>query len=305
MVSNNSIGLVLSGGGAKGAYETGAYKALEQFGITERITAIAGTSVGALNAVLLENLGSKAEDVWLKLKITDLMHLDGNRFTKILDIFTSPSSDSTQLDTIDLNQPNAALKALSPALYELLYGGLPFSQNRLASLIDTYIDLNKLNRDIFVVCLKSKRSPLGIPVRSAECFHLNGDYPKYNAEQKKQIILASAALPGFFCGTDGVEIKGVDGTFFDGGYSSHGQNTPVSALYDKGYRKIIAVHLNSDPDISEQSQFTDADIVNIIPSEDMGGILTGTLNLNNYKVRRDLKLGYEDTLSLIPSIKLL
>ena len=46
------FGLVLSGGGAKGAYEVGVWKALEDYGITDDITVISGTSVGALNAAL-------------------------------------------------------------------------------------------------------------------------------------------------------------------------------------------------------------------------------------------------------------
>jgi predicted acylesterase/phospholipase RssA len=45
-------GLVLSGGGAKGAYEIGALRALGKFGIRD-FAAVAGTSVGALNGELI------------------------------------------------------------------------------------------------------------------------------------------------------------------------------------------------------------------------------------------------------------
>ena len=56
-------GIVLEGGGAKGAYQIGAWKALVEAGV--KIKGIAGTSVGALNGALmcmgdLEN----AEQVW-------------------------------------------------------------------------------------------------------------------------------------------------------------------------------------------------------------------------------------------------
>lgn len=40
-------GLVLEGGGAKGAYQIGAWKALREAGV--KLKGIAGTSVGALN----------------------------------------------------------------------------------------------------------------------------------------------------------------------------------------------------------------------------------------------------------------
>ena len=51
-VKQKKIGLVLSGGGAKGAYEVGVWAALEQLGLTGSIDGIIGSSVGALNAVL-------------------------------------------------------------------------------------------------------------------------------------------------------------------------------------------------------------------------------------------------------------
>ena len=44
-------GLVLEGGGAKGAYQIGAWKAMREAGV--RIKGIAGTSVGALNGALI------------------------------------------------------------------------------------------------------------------------------------------------------------------------------------------------------------------------------------------------------------
>ena len=44
---DKEFGLVLAGGGTKGAYEVGVWKALKELNIN--ITAIAGTSIGALN----------------------------------------------------------------------------------------------------------------------------------------------------------------------------------------------------------------------------------------------------------------
>lgn len=45
---SKEYGLVLEGGGAKGAYQIGAWKALKEVGV--RIRAVAGTSVGASTA---------------------------------------------------------------------------------------------------------------------------------------------------------------------------------------------------------------------------------------------------------------
>lgn len=59
----NKIGLVLEGGGAKGAYHLGAYKALNEMGY--RFSGIAGTSVGALNGALIaQGEWKKTYDLW-------------------------------------------------------------------------------------------------------------------------------------------------------------------------------------------------------------------------------------------------
>lgn len=48
---NKTYGLALEGGGAKGAYQIGAWKALREAGI--RFSAVSGTSVGALNGAMI------------------------------------------------------------------------------------------------------------------------------------------------------------------------------------------------------------------------------------------------------------
>lgn len=61
-------GIILPGGGAKGARQAGALRALDLDPSIE-IVAIAGTSVGALNAVgLLSNGSEWLEEIWLNLK---------------------------------------------------------------------------------------------------------------------------------------------------------------------------------------------------------------------------------------------
>ena len=44
-------GIVLDGGGARGAYQIGAWKALKEAGV--KVCAVAGTSVGALNGAMI------------------------------------------------------------------------------------------------------------------------------------------------------------------------------------------------------------------------------------------------------------
>lgn len=63
-MADRRIGLVLSGGGGKGAYQIGCWQALREVGL-DRFASIAGTSVGALNAALIaQGDFEKAHSVW-------------------------------------------------------------------------------------------------------------------------------------------------------------------------------------------------------------------------------------------------
>ena len=50
MGEGKGIGLVLAGGGGKGAYQVGVLKMLQEQGLLEDVTAISGASIGAVNA---------------------------------------------------------------------------------------------------------------------------------------------------------------------------------------------------------------------------------------------------------------
>jgi len=75
------IGLVFSGGGGKGLYEIGVWRAMERLGLAKNIVAVSGTSVGALNAALFAqgNL-AKAEEVWMNMSPSDVLSIDLSRF---------------------------------------------------------------------------------------------------------------------------------------------------------------------------------------------------------------------------------
>ena len=51
--------LVLSGGGAKGAYQLGMFRALEEAGLDRDRLVLAGTSIGAINAILYATRGTE------------------------------------------------------------------------------------------------------------------------------------------------------------------------------------------------------------------------------------------------------
>ena len=75
-------GLVLEGGGAKGAYQIGAWKALREAGIL--IKGVAGSSVGALNGALIcmDDLDT-AEYIWENISYSKVMDIDDNMMESV------------------------------------------------------------------------------------------------------------------------------------------------------------------------------------------------------------------------------
>lgn len=66
--------LVLAGGGARGSYQVGVWRALMELGWTPQI--ITGTSVGSLNgAMFVLDLYETARDMWLTIRSRDVMEL--------------------------------------------------------------------------------------------------------------------------------------------------------------------------------------------------------------------------------------
>ena len=78
-------GLVLEGGGTKGAYQIGAYEALRDLGI--KITGIAGTSIGALNGAFIAQGDFKAmKDIWVNYDYKSFMDIDEDTYERYKNI---------------------------------------------------------------------------------------------------------------------------------------------------------------------------------------------------------------------------
>ena len=73
-------GLVLSGGGSRGAYEIGAWQALEENGV--RFDAVYGTSIGALNAGLVAQGDlDTAVELWSNILLNQVIATDDEDFS--------------------------------------------------------------------------------------------------------------------------------------------------------------------------------------------------------------------------------
>ena len=68
------FGLVLSGGGAKGTYEAGVIYALKQLDILDKVYVVSGTSIGALNTLLVAMDNPEAMiHIWDEISYKDVL----------------------------------------------------------------------------------------------------------------------------------------------------------------------------------------------------------------------------------------
>lgn len=80
-------GLVLSGGGGKGAYQIGVWKALRK--LNYKIDLVTGTSVGSLNALLItQNSYILAPHIWNKIDFSEVFQDDVKKKQNITDMIS-------------------------------------------------------------------------------------------------------------------------------------------------------------------------------------------------------------------------
>ncbi len=260
------LGLVLAGGGGKGAYQIGVWKYLRECGLDKNISAIAGTSVGALNAALfIQGDYELAEHIWLNEINGKITSLDGKALARA---FTA----------LGIMRNPAMLLALSS------YG--VFDRDGLISIIDEFLDLKTISSDsraIVAACL-------GIPSLSPTYFEMNGCSPS----KMKSILCATSALPIIF------PPENIDGTkYIDGGLPVFGDNFPITALHQRGCDAVIVVYLNRESIIKDRSAFGNMTIYELVPQNDLGNLFNGTLDFSPSGARSRIEAGYNDAKNVL------
>ncbi|MBZ4664530.1 MAG: patatin-like phospholipase family protein [Caloramator sp.] len=228
-----AYGLVLGGGGAKGGYEIGVWKALRELNIP--ICAVCGTSVGALNgALIVQDEFEKAFEIWTSITMDTVIKLEGEIAT---------SQDGENKISNKIRNIKAAIKS----------GGLDVTP--LKMLIDEVVDEDKIrNSDIDFGLVTFSLSDL----KPVEVFKDEIPYGKL-----KDYLLASACFPAF----KPYEID--NKKFIDGGVYN---NIPVSMMRKKGIKDIIVVDV-SGIGITQRTKYKDCNIIKIKNSEDLGRTL--------------------------------
>lgn len=267
---DNNFGLVFAGGGGKGAWQLGVWKALEEAGI--RGAAVSGTSVGALNASLYAQGDYKrAEKAWMSISNDKLL---------------APNLDAL------------VKKGLIPS--DTLLGKTigVFSQTGLIYFIKNFLDIQSCESFLptFVAC----------HCKTDKCVSYFKIFPKrnYDDETIRKILLASAAIPEVF---DSVEIDGK--MYSDGGFdifyslsdnsiqSSQYNNSPVEPLAEHAaelnIKNIILLALNRD-ELAQRPQYGSLRVIPLLPSDSLGGIKDGCLDFDPEHAKKRIAQGYRD-----------
>ena len=329
------LGLVLSGGGAKGAYEVGVWETLEAAGVAKDVVAISGTSVGALNAALFATLPESAEALWRK-HMPEVFTMNTNRVRQSLQTSVDQAATAIErynqvkqetlaeaaerlgvpVDDLPAEEIEAAEKsARLNGIWNLLLSVALRIGSDVVELSDTdapregYVDSAKLANAIdealprnwseevpAVYATALEKGGRGV----AATWRLN-DEPH---ERRNAMIRASAAIP---MGFDTVAIDGK--TYEDGGDEDRGgNNVPLEPILAKHpeIKTVMVVYLADEKHLNRKrfeanraaAEAAGVRLVEIVPTEDIGGWFDGwqgTLDFRPDTARELMDLGRKDS----------
>ena len=253
--TSRSYALALEGGGAKGAYQIGAWKALREAGV--KIDAVAGTSVGALNGSLIV-MGDleKAENIWENIRYSQVMDVDDETMSRLL-------KGGVKLDELD---------SVAQQMFEVIKNR-GFDVTPLRKWISQVVDEKTV-----------RESPVELFI---DTFSLSdGKLLELRAKDLPEgtlcdMLLASAYLPVFRSEKLGGK------RYADGGLRDV---LPLHVLIEHGYKDILALRLFGIGVERSVKIPEDARVYTVEPTADLGS----TLEFEPAQSRENLRAGYYD-----------
>jgi len=260
----SKIGLCLSGGGSRGAYQIGVAKALEELGLLGKINAYAGTSIGSVNAALLATMTpDEAMKLWLNTSVDEIKSTEGT-FRRLM---------QERIAVVDKGIYNIA---------------------PLEKRLHAYLDPNAIkDKEIYITLSRggaSNESIIGLMKSLYRHFikhETNVLYPNialHPFEEAVRMILASCSIPVAFPAVIDGERKYYDGGLYD--------NVPVKPLFDNGCDIIVVVHLFG-LEFIEQSRYPNCCFHEIRPSVPLGWLL----NFDPAKAEKLYHIGHDDAIA--------
>lgn len=258
-MEKKGLGVILEGGGVKGAYHVGALKAFEEAGF--EFSGYAGTSIGALNAAQLCQTDLKTlTEIWENVVTTTIYDVDQDLIDKYKE------------SGFSLNFIKAALKKRKS--FKDYYKG---TQVNMYDFIHGHLveeELRNSPKDLGFVtyCITDWK---GIEMMKEET-------PEGSLVD---FVEASAAFPAF----PAKEINGKK--YIDGGAWD---NCPINLFARNGYRKMVVIRTGTK-DFKRKIEREDLNLICVVPKEDLGK----TMEFDAGIIERDMKYGYEDAKRII------
>lgn len=319
MSENMKVGLVLSGGGAKGAYQVGVLKALLEMEV--HVDMVAGASIGALNAAVLASAPSletgveRLENLWQILADSSPLSMKFP-IPSYLSFLVSAGLKMNGLAYFDMLLARYAknIGIPLPEAFNQLNSGL-LCNKPLQHLMDQYLDFATLDKGLplYVSVFKNQSdltdfcrvitAELGIlDTAESEFLHIQS----LSKVEQKAALLASAAIPLLFAPQQVNNALYSDGG--QGGWQKMQGNTPITPLLQAGCNLVIVTHL-CDGSLWSRQDFPEATILEIRPQSSIArdtGIFGGAkdlLGFDPHKIPSWIEQGYEDTLHCVGRVK--
>jgi NTE family protein len=236
--AGRDVGLVMGGGGARGAYASGALSVILP-GLKDQVSVIVGTSAGALiSAYLAANWHRPTEEAiedglrfWREL-----------RFGDVLAPLMAAGGAARLIRYVGEFLPVSSLHA--PSI---------LNPEPLAQTLTRLVDFHQLGENI-----REQRLALGVVAtpayaNSSVVFHQGGT-PRHRDDPLRGIeyvatpnlgaehILASSAIPALFPAVRVTDPEPAAGWYYDGGPRL---NTPIKPALWLGAKRVIVIALNS------------------------------------------------------------
>ena len=281
----SKIGVVFGGGGGKGAYQIGVWKALNEFGLCGLIKGVSGASAGALNgAMFCAGDLDMAVSAWRGISERAILTRDicqnyrggvirdgwfSNRGLKEM---IKRYADLTAVRNSKTVFYAAASRVREPAIFYNYLKKYSSEKNILHKAISAFF-ITKLSL-----------------VTTARYFKVNG----YDERTIEDIILASSAIPLVF---PDITIEG--SVYVDGGLKD---NVPVLPLYNDGFRRILVANLDAGYRIPA-AKFPGAEFFELTLNEgDRLRTMAGTFDFTAKHAEARMERGYNDCLAAAESV---
>ena len=262
-MKNENIGLVLEGGGSRGAYQIGACKYIYENGY--KFDTFVGTSIGAINAAILaQDEFDKLVEIWETIKYSDLFDLDDEKFRKL----KNTDLDMNIIKYVTSKVTNVFKSGGINTIRMRAFGEKCINEEKLRS--------TNMNFGLVTYCI-SDMKPVEIFIK---------DIPK---GQLLDYIMASSRLPLF------KQELFNNKYYIDGGVYN---NCPINLVQKAGKKKFIVIYTNAIGVKKKYIHKKHEEVIQIMPRVTLPNIL----DFDKKSIKMMMDLGYYDSKKVIENL---